>query len=622
MPIDLSVAWQHFRRGDLAQAARFCETGIAENPDRADALHLLGLVALQSGDATRAMALMGRAIAVRPDVADYHAGLAEVYWSLGQFERVVGCYRDALRLAPESPEILCNLGATCVDFGEVDAAIGYFRDALRFRPDFVAAHNNLGNALRLSGDSAAASDHFRAAVRLDPGAAEAHSNLGQVLLDLGDANVALRHCQEALRLRPNFLAARVNLGNVLHALGRLDEAESCFRWAIERRPNLAAAHASLAGVLEQTGDLAPALASLREAVRHDPRHARALARLATRLRDALPETEEAAIERLLADPRLRQDERCSLLFGLAHVLDARGEFSRSAELAGEANALQRADLERRGRGYDPDAHTKFVDQLLAAFTPEFFARVRGWGLETDRPVFVVGMPRSGTTLIEQILASHPRVFGVGETRLVQDAFDALPRVAGRTGSMRECLEHLNPEALRALAAQHLDRLATLNAVADRVVDKMPENTLYLGWIAAMFPRAKLIHCRRDPRDVAVSCWITNFGQVRWSCDPDHIATRINEYERVMDHWRRTLPIPLLEVDYEAVVSDLESASRELVAWCGLEWDPACLEFHKTRRAVRTASAAQVRQPIYRSSVGRWKNYEEKLAPLFAKLTGD
>ncbi len=619
MPVDLSVAWEHHRRGDLERAAREYEAALAEDPDRSEALYLLGVVGLQRGEPGRAATLLERAVAVRPEVADYHAGLAEAYRALGQLDRAIGGCRDALRLRPESPEILCNLGALLVDRGEIDAGIDSFRDALRFRPGFPAAHNNLGHALRRKGETEAALEHFRAAVRANPAAAEAHSNLGTILLEQGQASEALDHCREAVRLQTGSPAARVNLGNVLHLLGRLDEAEACFREAIRSRPDLAAAHAGLAGVLEQLGDLEPALATLREALRLDPRHTGALARLATRLRDTLPEAEQTAIERLLAEPGLSPDQREPLLFGLAHVLDARGEFDRAAGFARQANALQRAGFQRRGRGYDPATHTQFVDQILAGFTPDFFARVRGWGLDSERPVFVVGMPRSGTSLIEQILASHPRVFGAGELRLARETFEAWLAQSPSAGTLQERLERLDRDALRGLARQHLDALASRNPGAERVVDKMPENTLYLGLIAAMFPHATVIHCRRDPRDVALSCWITNFGQVRWACDPDHIASRIEEHRRIIDHWRQVLPLPIREVDYEAVVARPEEVSRELVAWCGLPWDPACLEFHKTRRAVRTASTAQVRQPIYRSAVGRWKHYERSLAPLFSRL---
>jgi len=619
MPVDLTDALAQHRRGHLERAASAYEAALVEDPDRPDALYLLGLVALQRRDLVHAAALLGRAVVLRPDEADYQGALAEAYRAIGQIDRAVGCCREAVRLRPDSPEHLCNLGAILVDQGNVDAALGCFRDALRLRPDFVPAHNNMGNALGIKGDAPAALEHLRAAVRLDPTACEARSNLGKILMDRGELKEALVHCQEAVRLRPDLPAARILLGNVLLMLGRLAEAEFCFNEAIRIRPDLAAAHASLAGVLEQLGDFEQTLESLREALRHDPRHAGALARLATRLHDKLPDAERTAIEGLLADPGLPPDRRWPLLFGLGHVLDARGEFDRAAGLAAEANALQLADLRRRGRGYDPGGFKAFVDQLLTAFSPEFFARVRGWGLETDRPVFVFGLPRSGTTLIEQILSSHPGVFGAGELRMARETFEALPEVTGRSGTLQECLDHLGRDHVQLLARRFLDGLSALNGSAERIVDKMPENYLYLGLIVTLFPRAKLIHCRRDPRDVALSCWMTNFGQVRWACNPDHIASRVIEYNRVMDHWRQALPARVFDVDYEAIVANLERPARDLLAWCGLEWDPACLEFHKTRRPVQSASVAQVRRPIYISSVGRWKNYERSLAPLFAKL---
>ena len=360
--------------------------------------------------------------------------------------------------------------------------------------------------------------------------------------------------------------------------------------------------------------------SIREALRHDPRHVGALAFLATRLRDRLPEADQKVIEGLLADPDLPPGDRSTLLFGQVQVLDARREFDRAAELAVEANALAILEIRRRSQGYDPERYRAFIDQIVTSFTPEFFARVLRWGLETDRPVFVIGLPRSGTTLVEQILSSHPRVYGGGELRLIQQAFAAMPEVIGRAGTIRECLERLGPDHVQKLASRHLEQLTAWNATADRFVDKMPENYVYLGLIATLFPRAKVILCRRDVRDVALSCWMTNLGQVRWACDPDHIASHIDEFRRIMGHWRRTVPVPVFEVDYEAIVTDPERESRALLAWCGLEWDPACLEFHKTRRNVQTASVAQVRRPLYRTSVGRWKHYERSVAPLFERVS--
>jgi hypothetical protein len=254
--------------------------------------------------------------------------------------------------------------------------------------------------------------------------------------------------------------------------------------------------------------------------------------------------------------------------------------------------------------------------MIAVCSPEFFARVRGFGLETERPIFIVGLPRSGTTLTEQILASHSQAFGAGERRFAREDFESLG--AGNSAALA-ALSGLDQATAQRVAAQHLERLHALNADRSRVADKMPENFLYLGLLAALFPRAKFIHCRRDLRDTAVSCWMTDFTKIGWANDPDHLASCFEEYLRIMDYWRQVLPTPLLEVNYEETVADLEGVARRLVAWCGLDWEPACLAFHEGERPVHTASIAQVRQPVYSRSVGRWKNYEQALAPLFARL---
>jgi Flp pilus assembly protein TadD len=622
MPINLSEAMEQHRQGHLDRAATAYEAALAENPDQPEVLHLLGLVALQRGDAGRAVALIGRAVALRPAEAAFHVNLAEAYRVIGAVDRSIASYYTALRLVPNSPVVLCNLGTTLTTHGDVEAGIRYLRDAIRLAPEMTAAHNNLGNILGRQGDKASAIAHFRIAVRLDPKSAEARGNLGKTLLEQAEPDEALVHCREAVRLRPNWADAHSHLGNVLHALGRHQEAGESYSAAIRLKPNLAAAHAGLGGVLEELGDFDQAVATFRTALVHDPRHAGVLARLATWMRDKLPPADRSAIEGMLADPALAPDQRWPLQFGLAQVLDAEGQFDRSAVLTLQANALQLADFEKRGKEYNPRMHQAAIDRIIAEFPADFFTRVRGFGLDTALPVFIVGMPRSGTTLAEQILASHPRVFGAGELSLPRQTFEAIPEATGRAGHPLDCLRHLDRETLRRLAARHLDALSALDPSADRIVDKMPENTLYLGLIAAMFPNAKLIHCRRDRNDVALSCWMTHMGQVRWACDPDHIASRIIQYQRLMDHWRQVLPVAMFELDYEALVSDIEGVSQKLVAWCGLEWDPRCLNFHQTRRPVRTASVAQVRQPVYNRSVGRWKNYERSLAPLFSALVSD
>ena len=478
---------------------------------------------------------------------------------------MVACYESALRLQPEHAGYHSNLGATLVDRGSLDAAIGHlpprsgFVPTSRPRTTTWATHSGLPvrRPRPWSTSAGPCSLHEVARVTQQPG--RAFDRPGGT----GGSPLALSRGDPA---RPDFPAAHNNLGNALHALGRLEEAESCFREAIRLHSGFASAHAGLAGVLEESGDLEQSEQELRAAIRFDPMHAGALARLASRLRNALPEADRAAVEARLADASLPTQDRATLLFGLVQVLDANGEFDRAAGLADEANALLRADFPKRGMGYDPKRHSAHVDRLIDVFTPAFFDRVRGFGLETERPVFIVGMPRSGTTLAEQILASHPRVFGAGELSLVQQIFGQLPGTVGRKAAPLDCIADLDRATVQELARRHLETLEAMSPSADRIVDKMPENALFLGWIVALFPRATLIHCRRDPRDVALSCWLTHFGNLRWACDASFIAARINDHLRLMDHWRRS---PAGAASRDRLRGDHRRSGERLATACGL-----------------------------------------------------
>jgi hypothetical protein len=301
------------------------------------------------------------------------------------------------------------------------------------------------------------------------------------------------------------------------------------------------------------------------------------------------------------------------------VLDHRGEHARAAECLRQSNAISK-ELAKGNREYVPADHEKFVDGLLRNFNTELFARTAGTGHDSRRPVFIFGLPRSGTTLVEQVISSHSGIHGAGELRFARLTFEAIPGVLERPGPPLECIPYLDAPALGKLGDLHLERLRELAGTrADRVADKMPDNYMYLGLMATIFPRATFIHCRRDLRDIAVSCWMTDFRSIRWANDAEHIASRFQQYRRIMDHWESVLPVPIHHADYEETVEDLESVARRLIAACGLAWEPACLEFHRNERPIRTASVTQVRQPVYKRSVARWKKYDSDLGELFAAL---
>ncbi len=706
----LETAMRLHQSGDLGQAAGLYRDILAQQPENADALHLLGVIEHQSGNSASGADLIKKAIAIQPANPAYHSNLADVQRELKQYAEAIASCRAALELKPDFPDALNNLGLTVFLQGKAAEAIPHFREAIRLNSAFAMAHNNLGNALRETGDDVGAIDSFRRALELNSALTDAHSNLGQMLLERNELEEALAHSQEAVRLRPDFAEAHNNLGNALRELGRLGEAKNCYvhalrlkpglalahnnvgqtlheegkfadamaaykrgldcdpncarihcnagalleeleqyseaiqryetalrinpvcaeahcglgslckelgqhdaaaayvRKAIGIRPTLAVAHAALGALLTEQGDFAEAEASLREALRHDHTHVNAYAQLASLQRGKLSDHDLSEMLRLLARPYLSESKRTTLHFAIGQVLDGRGEYAKAAEHLIKANGLAKAYAEGRGRGYDAAAHEAQISQLIATFTPELLDRMRGWGSDSVRPVFIVGLPRSGTTLTEQILASHSQVYGAGELRCMRQAFESVPQIA-----------RLDRSAAQQLAESYLFQIAKLNAVAPRIVDKMPDNYLYLGLITILFPQARIIHCRRDLRDTAVSCWSTQFRQIRWANDSAHIASRFKAYLRLMEHWRKVLPASMLEIDYEETVGDLETSARRLVAYAGLEWEPACLNFHSTRRPVKTASVAQVRQPVYQHSVDRWKCYESALRSLFQAL---
>jgi hypothetical protein len=325
------------------------------------------------------------------------------------------------------------------------------------------------------------------------------------------------------------------------------------------------------------------------------------------------------MERLMADGALLSDEdRICLHFALGKAFADLEQNEASFRHFLEGNALK-----RRTSGYDEAATLSFFERIAAVFTRELMQRMRGGGDPSRVPVFVVGMPRSGTTLIEQILASHSKVFGAGEREEFGEAAFSLGQANGTTARFPEVVSTLSADELRQLGARYLDLVGAATGPAERIVDKLPLNFTFVGLIHLALPNARIIWARRDPIDTCVSCFSTLFGGNQpHTYDLGELGRYHRAHEALMHHWRGVLPHGImLEVRYEDVVEDLEGQARRMLKHCGLEWEDACLEYHRTQRSVRTASVAQVRQPIYRRSVGRWRAYQHLLQPLLQALDG-
>jgi tetratricopeptide (TPR) repeat protein len=605
---DLTAALEHHRAGRLERAERLYRKFLQKAPGNPDALHLLGVLAVVQGNPDQAIQLIGRALAAVPDFAEGHSNLG-----------------NALRVA-----------------GRLAEACASYRRAIELRPDFAAAHCNLGVVLSEQGNFAAAVASFERSIGLDPRNAEAHAGLGNALCRMGRLEAAEPPLRQAVQLNPDSFDLQINLANVLLELRRFGAAAACYRRGIEIDPRQVRAHRGLATSLRAAGDISSAIARYRDALALSPSEAplwndlgrcflalgrldeaieafrRALA-LDADLADAyrnlaacrlLPtdDQEMARVAGLAERTDLPIEERATAGFAVAKALDDADRYDEAFVTYDSANRLYRAARAAAGDRFDAAALARQIDGLIADFTPAFFAAVSGWGNPSDLPVFIVGLPRSGTTLVEQIAASHSRVFGAGELREI-----------GETAA--ELGAPWTQAAVRRAADAHLERLSALGGDADRIIDKLPDNIFMLGVIATLYPAARIIFCRRDPRDIGVSCYFQKFsaGSLTFSYDLADCGRRIRETERLAAHWHRVLPLRWLDIHYESLVADLEGESRRLIEFLGLAWEPSCLDFHRTLRAVQTASSWQVRQPLYHRSVGRWRHYERHLGPLLAEL---
>ena len=435
------------------------------------------------------------------------------------------------------------------------------------------------------GDLVQAAGAFEGAVALWPSYADAWLNLGVVYGRLGRTEEAAACARRVLGLRSDDTRALNNLANALSAQGRFEEAAQCYRRALEIRPADAEAYYNL--------------------VNQQP------------LNDGSPES-DAAFARLRGQARALErfprGEQSTLLFALAKALDARGETDEAFETFVRANALHRSTLQ-----FDVAASEKLAAAITTRFDAALFARLRGAGSDSERPVFVVGMPRSGTTLVEQIISAHPQVSGAGE-------IGVFPTLVSRVRSQEGAgfpfwTAGLSGADLQRLAHAYLGAIDPLGPGKARITDKTVGHIELLGLIHLCLPNARIIHCRRDPRDVCVSCFSTRFsGGHDYAYDLHELGRYWNLYDRLMAHWRKTLPPErMFELDYEALVDDLEGWARRLIAHVGLPWDDACLRFYESGREVRTASFAQVRRPIYKDSVGRWRRFGSHLGPLLEAL---
>ena len=546
---------------------------------RAEQLFAEGVRCQGAAQPAHAEQLFKKCVTENPEHAGAYHQIALLELGRGESENALASMHRAVELAPREPISHNNLGNLMSDLGRPQEALAQYRIAIRLTPDYVSAHYNLGKALQKLGQAAPAVASLERALSLAPGEAQILASLGAALLEAGRAHAAREHCEEAVARNPNLAEAHNNLGLVELADGAFDAAAKHFRRALDLDERFAVAAANLTR---------------------------------TRRFGTQDASEVERIERLLQHHGLAESIEVDLRFALGKVYDDTECYERAYAHYRRANALKARTL-----GFDAVAHSAWADRVAKVFDAEFFAARSGFGVASERPVFIVGMPRSGTSLVEQILASHPRVFGAGE----------LPDIALIRAGI--AAEHDYPAAMTSLSRAGVEQAAgrylrSIEGKAglgfSRVTDKTPANCLDLGLIALLLPGAKVVHCRRDPRDTGLSIFFRHFtAGHEYAYRLADIAAYYRTYERLMRHWREVgLPVQTLELSYEELIAEPEVQIRRLLDFCALEWNPNCLAFHQADRTVYTASTWQVRQPLYNRAVARWKHYERGLGA-FADL---
>ena len=528
----------------------------------------------------------GQGPAANPDSAKPSGSPSELFSKANRYaaernyDAAIETYRTLLNIDPRHTAAINNLGSALLDLGRFVEAEQHFRGALSIDPNFAEAHRNLGDALRLRGYFGDSESSLRRAIKLKPNAPEALCSLGLTLVSKGDTHDAKGRFRKVLKSKPRHVAALHGLGQVALMEGRWDEAEKLFQQILEIHPKNAAALVAQAGARKMT-----------------PADAQWL------------ETAEAAV----AEKDVTPPQEAALRYAIGKYMDDIGDFGRAFPSFRRANEV----LKIAAEPYDRKRRAAAATDLINAYSRDTVARAAEGGSDSTLPIFVVGMPRSGTSLIEQIIASHPAARGAGEL----DFWSALMgkhETEVRKGLLAESAKAEVADSYLRVLREHAAIVPTDNLRdVRRIVDKAPVNSDYLGVIYSVFPNARIIYVQRDPIDTCLSCYFQELPlTLSFALDLDELTHYYKEHRRLIDHWRAVLPPgSILDVPYESVVADQEAWTRKILEFIGLDWSDQCLNFEQTQRVVSSASYRQVRRKIYNSSVARWRNYEKFLGPL-------
>lgn len=646
-----ALAVKEYGLGHFSVAADIYKLILAKSPGAAEAHNNRGVVLHAMKRYAEALASYDRATALKPDYADPHINRGHALHALGRLTEALASYDRAITLRPEHSGLYNSRGVTLFELKRYAEALESYDTALALQPGNVMAHNNRGVVLKEMRRYDEALASYDKALALQPGCPEAHNNRGLTLVETGRCAEALASYDSAVALKPDYAIAHNNRGLALQEMRRYDEALASCERAVALQPDYAEAHNNRGLLLRELKRYADALASCDTAIALRPdcgeayqnrgvilldsgdirgaesMFVRALA-LKSNSAEALfnltkirkyrgpDHAEVRQIQLLLADPGLTPKDRECLWFALGKVYDDCGLYDEAFDCYRRAN-----DIRNSAASYDPGGVARTTDGIIAVFGKDFLARPFSFASASRSPVFIVGMPRSGTTLAASILSNHPSVGTAGELPTIAELVLHLPKRIGSGAPYPEVVREITPAVASRLITEYEARLRRdVGPGVPHVIDKSPLNFRHLGFIAMLFPGARIIHCTRDPLDTCLSNYFQRFfADYAYSFDLRNIGHFYGEYARLMAHWREALPVQMIELRYEDMVADTEGVARATLRSLGLDWDERCLSPHTNPYAVDTASNWQVRQPIYGQSVQRWRHYEKHLTPLIEML---
>lgn len=641
-------AQQLQQAGYLTEAEKLYRQILEVIPEQPDSLHYLGLIYMQKGDFDQAGKFMQQSIKLSSNpvfLCNYGLLLSN-----RQHDEAIKQYEKALQLKPDYAEAWFNLGVSFSNTGRLDEAENAYKKALSYRENYIKALNNLVCVQEMQSKSDEARKTFEQILKIVPDSAEAHNNLGAALAKTGGSrNIrkAEQHFREALTLNPKYLEAYVNLGRLYEDSNRIDGAIKCYTKALELEPEYQDASIHLASVLVHDSKYPEAKALYSDVIAKNPHNSMAVAGMGNLKKMIGKFSEAEALYNKALEININETSAyfglsgcrkytledkefikklkkysslsASINFALGKMYNDIGDYDESFMYYRRGNELRNNKID-----YDAQENTELIGRIIDFFSNELINNLRTGGNPTELPVFILGAPRSGTTLVEQIISSHPDVYGAGELKYIYQQIKKIKNTKNGTEKYPECMKDITPADIARFAREYIEYITALceDRNIRKITDKMPGNFVYIGFIASLFPNAKIIHCRRNPLDTCLSIYFQSFNSGhRYGFNLENLGYWYKDYLKLMEHWNSVLGNCIYNVNYVDVINNTEDTTRKLIEHCGLEWDDRCLQFHTVNRAVKTASQWQVRQPVYNTSLDIWKRYDKHIGPLKEILAG-